>query len=104
MDNNDLNKKLKLKQSVVEHKNLSWEGIDNGMPTVDNVTTINVNIVQSNTSKVDIPKSGERETCTHTKQILHKDNYGYFQLTEFVGRGICKLTTYSLQSFGQKQI
>ncbi len=80
MDKNNLNKKPKLEQKVaesnVEHNNLLQEGIDNGMATDDNVTSTNVNIEQLNASKVNIPESGEMETCTHTKQTLHKDKYG----------------------------
>ncbi len=74
------------------------------MPTVDYVATIYVNIEQSNTSIIDIPKPGERKTCVCTKQTLHKYDYRYFQLMEIVGRGVCKLTPYCLHSFGEKQI
>ncbi len=72
MDKNDSNKKPKLKQIVtesnVEHKTVSWEGIDKAMVTLDHVATINVKGETSNASKVDIPKSGEREICACAKQ------------------------------------
>ncbi len=38
------------------------------------------------------------------KLTLHKDDYGYFRLIQFVGRGICKLRPYSLHSFGEKEM
>ncbi len=78
----------------MEHKLMSWEDI----------ATTTVDVEQFNTMRVNIHKSQERKTCTHTKQSLHKDDYRYFQLKEFVGRSVFKLTPYFLYSFDEKQI
>ncbi len=76
MDKKILNKKLKLKHSLaetnLEHKHVSQKGI----------ATTTVNIEQPNASRVDILKSQERKTCSHSKHTLHKDNYRYFNLKE----------------------
>ncbi len=71
MDKNNPNKKPKPNQRVaesnVEHEHLLQEGIDNGMTIDDNVVTININTKQSNSSKVEIHNSREREVCACTK-------------------------------------
>ncbi len=69
------------------------------MAFVDNVATMNDNVEQSNTSNVNIPKN----MCTY-KTVIMLRRLWIYQLTEFVDRGICKLTPYSLHSFGEKQI
>ena len=82
MEENNLNKKLKLNQRVAEsnvkHEHLLWEGIENGVAIVDNVATTNFSIEQPNTSKVDICNSGERETRTCRKQSLYSKDRPYF--------------------------
>ncbi len=101
MDNNDLNKKRKLKHMLAE--TIMEEGINNSTGTFGNIATVNGDVNQSNTSTVDVPNSGE--SSTSTEWTLCADGYGVFQLREFLGRDCpSQITTKSLDSFGSKQI
>ncbi len=75
MDDNNLNKKLKLEHGLTD-TNLEV-GINNSTGTFGNVATVNVSINQSNISTVDACNLGERKLCEHTKTTLGADQYGF---------------------------
>ncbi len=53
--------KQSLVETNVEHEHMSQE----------NIASTTGSVEQCNASRVDIPKSQERETCVYSKQTLH---------------------------------
>ncbi len=83
INNNNLNKKQNLEHGLKE-TNLE-EGINNSVGTSGNVAAVNDSIKHLNVSTVDVCNYGERKSCACTKTTLWADQWGFYQLNEFLG-------------------
>ncbi len=100
MDDNNLNEKQKLKHGLTE-TNLE-RGVDNSIGTSGNIVAVNDNIKHIYYWCSQFRR--ESNKCTH-KKTLWADQYGFYQLNEFLGRKCPKqIKLESINTIGSKQI